>query len=176
MLSNKSSLKSKYSSTLYISKMLQKKSPFLFNKNTNKNTNTKTAKNNDPWDFLATKYIEQLCVTLQRMIVNKRAMMENWEDRIFLKRGFQKNELYFFLDYVRLDTVLIPPLTVGMLLRRQGKTFQTRLNTEIHGVFLKIQQFAQNTGFPLPPNMTISAKVFEHDGWLNVHVILALAV
>ena len=163
------SLKSKYSSTLYMAQLLQTKSSLS-------TTNTKTI--DDTLDYLATKYIEQLGLMLQRMIVNKRAVVENLEDRIFLKCGFRHNELYFFLDHVRLNTLLTPtaPVTVGMLLRRQGKKFQTRLNAEINAVFLKVQQLVQNAGFPLPPNLTIRAQVFEHNSWLNVHVIVSLPV
>jgi hypothetical protein len=165
--------KSKYSSTLYMAQLLQT------TKRSALSTRAATAATAAATDYLATMYIEQLCVTLQRIIVNKRAMEENLEDRIFLKRGFSHNELYFFLDYVRLDTLLTvaaAPLTVGMMLRRQGKSFETRLNAAIHGVFLKVQQWVQNAGFPLPPNLTIRAEVFEHNSWLNVHVIVSLPV
>lgn len=165
----KTSFKSKYSSTLYMAQLLQTKSSLSIK--------TKTV-DDTLLDYLATKYIEQLGLMLQRMIVNKRAVVENLEDRIFLKCGFHRNELYFFLDHVRLNTLLTPtaPMTVGMLLRRQGKKFHKRLNAEINAVFLKVQQLVQNTSFPLPPNLTIRAEVFEHNSWLNVHVIVSLPV
>ncbi len=91
------------------------------------------------------EYVEYLCNTFRRMIVNKRAVKENMEELGVTIHRHEKDgddEISFFLNGFEQNEKLFDKITLNTLM--SSDTFYNKLNDQLNEVFSITGSFVQN--------------------------------